>query len=79
LCAGTDPELFFPSNGQRDGEAREICAACVVPSECLDYATGADEFGIWGGLDQDERRNRKRRWQRRQAAAAPVLATHHDA
>jgi integrase/recombinase XerD len=26
MCAGTDPELFFPSNGQRDGEAREICA-----------------------------------------------------
>jgi WhiB family transcriptional regulator, redox-sensing transcriptional regulator len=70
LCVGANAELFFPSNGQRGAEARDICAACGVRGECLDYATGADEIGIWGGLDQDERRNRKRRWQRRQAAAA---------
>ena len=32
-----------------------------VRGDCLNYATEADEFGIWGGLDQQERRNLKRK------------------
>ena len=65
LCVGMDPEEFFPSNGAPATEARRICSACAVRSECLEYATAADEFGIWGGLDQQERRNlrRRHRWQ----------------
>ena len=43
------------------------CAACAVRGKCLNYATAADEFGIWGGLDQQERRNLKRRQHRRNA------------
>jgi WhiB family transcriptional regulator, redox-sensing transcriptional regulator len=60
LCVGEDPEVFFPSNGDSGTKARQICAACGVRDDCLGYAIGADEFGIWGGLDQDERR--KLRW-----------------
>jgi WhiB family transcriptional regulator, redox-sensing transcriptional regulator len=60
LCVGEDPEFFFPSNGDPDTQARQICAACAVRDDCLGYAIGADEFGIWGGLDQDERRNMRR-------------------
>jgi WhiB family transcriptional regulator, redox-sensing transcriptional regulator len=69
LCAGEDPEVFFPSRGDPGAAARQICAACLVRHECLGYATAADEFGIWGGLDQQERRNLKRREKRRHAAA----------
>jgi WhiB family redox-sensing transcriptional regulator len=69
LCAGEDPEVFFPSHGHPGTEARQVCAACRVRSDCRDYATAADEFGIWGGLDQQERRNLKRRRQRKKAAA----------
>jgi Transcription factor WhiB len=68
LCIGEDPAVFFPSNGALGSEARDICASCAVRQQCLSYATAADESGIWGGLDQDERRNLKRR-QRRQASA----------
>jgi len=68
LCIGEDPDVFFPSNGALGSEARDICASCAVRQHCLSYATAADESGIWGGLDQDERRNLKRR-QRRQASA----------
>jgi hypothetical protein len=68
LCIGEDPELFFPSHGDPGTEAREICAACPVRDDCLRYATQADENGIWGGLDQDERRNLKGRQHRRKAA-----------
>ena len=69
LCIGEDPEAFFPSHGAPGTGARQVCAACRVRDECLSYATAADELGIWGGLDQQERRNLKRRQQRRNAAA----------
>jgi len=67
LCVGENPDAFFPSRGDPGIKARRICARCVVQPDCLGYATGADEHGIWGGLDQDERRRLKRR-QRRKAA-----------
>jgi len=68
LCVGEDPDVFFPSQGAPGTKARKICAACPVHQDCLEYATEADEFGIWGGLDQQERRNlRKRRQWRRKA------------
>ena len=43
-------------------EARKICARCPVLRACLAsaMATG-QEYGIWGGLTEDERR-RLRRW-----------------
>jgi WhiB family redox-sensing transcriptional regulator len=69
LCVGEDPEVFFPSHGEPGTDAREICAACPVRGDCLNYATEADEFGIWGGLDQQERRNLKRRRRRMEAAS----------
>ena len=69
LCVGEDPEAFFPSHGDPGTGARQVCAACRVRDECLSYATAADELGIWGGLNQQERRNLKRREQRRNAAA----------
>jgi hypothetical protein len=71
LCVGEDPEAFFPSHGDPGTEARQVCAACPVRDECLRYATAADEFGIWGALDRQERQNLKRRQQRRKTAARP--------
>ena len=70
LCIGGEPDDFFPSNGDPGTEARRICGTCAVRSDCLKYATEADEFGIWGGLDQQERRNLKRKQRRRMEAAA---------
>lgn len=65
LCAGADPELFFPPGDDRASEARHICAICPVRGECLAYAITADEpFGIWGGLDPHERENLRRQLQR---------------
>jgi WhiB family transcriptional regulator, redox-sensing transcriptional regulator len=70
LCVGEDPGVFFPSHGDPGPEAREMCAACRVRGDCLNYATEADESGIWGGLDQRERRNLKRKRRRRMEAAS---------
>lgn len=56
LCAQTDPESFFPEKGGSTREAKKVCLACEVRSECLEYALSNDErFGIWGGLSERER------------------------
>ncbi len=61
LSAQTDPEAFFPEKGGSTREAKKICEACEVRSECLDYALANDErFGIWGGLSERERRRLRR-------------------
>lgn len=61
LCAQTDPEAFFPEKGGSTREAKRVCAACEVKSECLEYALKNDErFGIWGGLSERERRRLKK-------------------
>jgi WhiB family redox-sensing transcriptional regulator len=61
-CSDADTELFFPvgKGGLAAAEARQakqICARCPVRPECLMYALASgQEFGIWGGYDEDERR-----------------------
>lgn len=61
LCAQTDPEAFFPEKGGSTREAKRVCGACEVRSECLEYALANDErFGIWGGLSERERRRLKK-------------------
>lgn len=62
LCAQTDPEAFFPEKGGSTRDAKKVCAACNVRSECLEYALSNDErFGIWGGLSERERRRLRKR------------------
>jgi len=65
-CSGEDPELFFPigSSGpalKQTELAKAICRHCPVSEQCRKWSLEAGvEFGIWGGVDEDER-NRKRR------------------
>ncbi|SDJ95409.1 WhiB family transcriptional regulator, redox-sensing transcriptional regulator [Actinopolyspora mzabensis] len=66
-CRDEDPELFFPVSevgpgAQQVQQAKKICAQCPVSSECLAYAqrTGLD-FGIFGGMTPEERREAGRR------------------
>ena len=60
-CLDADPEAFFHEKGGSTREAKRICAACPVRTECLDHALSNDErFGIWGGLSERERRRAKR-------------------
>ncbi|MCU1632957.1 MAG: WhiB family transcriptional regulator [Micrococcaceae bacterium] len=62
LCAQTDPEAFFPEKGGSTRDAKKVCGACMVRSECLEYALENDErFGIWGGLSERERRRLRKR------------------
>jgi hypothetical protein len=52
---------FFPERG-RLSAARAVCARCPVRTACLEYALAHGEtFGIWGGLNERERRRERRR------------------
>lgn len=51
------PEIsFFPAPGRtaEAQQARQVCAGCLVRTECFE---AADEHGIWGGTSARERRD----------------------
>ncbi len=66
-CIDEDPELFFPIGNhsaarQQIEEAKAVCKGCLVVDICLKYAiNNGEDFGVWGGLSEDERRALKRR------------------
>ncbi len=64
-CRGEDTALFFAPNHLedredkrfREREAKAICVVCPVRIECLKYAVRTrEQHGIWGGLNEAERR-----------------------
>ncbi len=57
-CASVDPEIFFPASSRQPAtEAKQICSACPAQVQCLEYAlVNEEEFGVWGGLTEKERR-----------------------
>ena len=64
-CRGEDPAMFFaPSYFERRAEklgresrAKAICSRCPVREECLEFALRVREpHGVWGGLNEQERR-----------------------
>jgi len=61
-CIGVDPELFFPVGTSDPAlaqveEAKSICRGCEVRADCLEWALGTyQDAGVWGGLDEEERR-----------------------
>ncbi len=58
LCRQVDGEVWYPEKGSSNRDAKQICLACPVKDECLQYALEHDEqFGVWGGLSSAERRN----------------------
>jgi WhiB family transcriptional regulator, redox-sensing transcriptional regulator len=71
-CLSAEPETFFPvgSTGRALDEvsvAKAICRTCGVLDECRDYALATRQpFGVWGGLDEEERRSA---WAAQPAAA----------
>jgi len=60
-CRGMDPDLWFPQRGTSQAEAKAVCAICPVRSECLEYAiANRERYGIFGGLNEGERRGLRR-------------------
>ncbi len=64
-CRGPQSATFFPPSHferkdekeARETRAKAICASCSVRQCCLDYAVRIREpHGIWGGLNEVERK-----------------------
>ena len=64
-CRGPQAVLFFPPNSPerkderfiREADAKAICAECSVIYDCRNFALEIREpHGIWGGLNEHERR-----------------------
>lgn len=62
-CRDEDPELFFPIGNSgpalpQIAAAKRVCDSCPVRDACLDWAMeSGEDFGVWGGLTEDERRD----------------------
>lgn len=60
-CLRADPELFFPVSGRglsqlQTALAKSVCNSCQVLRQCREYALATRQrYGVWGGLDEDER------------------------
>ncbi len=64
-CKGPQLALFYPPSDTerkvqrigRERQAKAICKICPVSNECLDYSIRIQEpHGIWGGMNEVERR-----------------------
>ena len=56
ICCGEDPDIFFPAFGDPGTKARQVCTRCPVRADCLEDGIANDEWGIWGGMDREQRR-----------------------
>ena len=69
-------QLFFPVGNtgaayQQIEEAKAVCRTCKVIDACLKCALDTNQdYGVWGGLSEDERRALKRRAMRARRSQA---------
>jgi WhiB family redox-sensing transcriptional regulator len=50
LCAGADPEVFFPETPAGVQYAKSLCHGCPIRRDCLAGALERREpWGVWGG------------------------------
>ena len=70
-CRDLDTAIFFPETEEAVAAAKAVCAACPVREACLEFAliTRQDD-GVWGGLEENERRRVRRRRQEAARKAA---------
>jgi WhiB family redox-sensing transcriptional regulator len=63
-CKDMDVNEFFPEgpiNRKKVAELKAVCATCPIINECLTVALHNNEYGIWGGTTEFERKNIKRK------------------
>lgn len=65
-CRGAEQSVFFAPDASREERgarlrrlvaAKRVCAGCPVRELCRSYALeNEEEFGVWGGLSEVERK-----------------------
>ncbi|QKW15338.1 WhiB family transcriptional regulator [Verrucosispora sp. NA02020] len=75
ICRDMDGELFFPvgtgpSARNQTEQAKAVCRRCPVQLACLNWALeSGEQFGVAGGMSEDERQALLRRGIRSVATA----------
>ena len=59
-CVGEDPKLWDDDTKELAFQAKPICAECPVRDLCRDWGMDYEEFGIWGGMTEAERRKARK-------------------
>lgn len=60
-CAGLGVARFFPTPGTTTEDATRICSTCPVQQACGAHAIAVSGIvGVWGGLSDHERQQRRR-------------------
>ncbi|MEO6123327.1 MAG: WhiB family transcriptional regulator [Ilumatobacteraceae bacterium] len=69
-CRGENAAMFYPPpfferkdlRVARESLAKSVCASCPVKQSCLGHALRtAEPHGIWGGLNEAERKGLRQR------------------
>jgi len=78
-CEGQDTDIFFPTTEAGEAVAKAYCRECKVRTWCLEVVALPAEgskaksgrYGIFGGLNPEERANLVRARKRRSRARGP--------
>jgi WhiB family redox-sensing transcriptional regulator len=68
--------LFFPVGSSEPAlaqveRAKLVCRGCPVRTDCLEWSlVTCQDAGVWGGLDEEERREIRRARRRSKVAAS---------
>jgi hypothetical protein len=65
LCLVMPSVEFFSMAPKKLKAAKEVCAECMVTQECLEFSVVTEqEYGVWGGQDEEERKPMIRQFQK---------------
>lgn len=60
-CKGKTYLFFAPkaerpqARARREAKAKSLCDACIVQSDCREFARANREYGYWGGESEEDR------------------------
>jgi WhiB family redox-sensing transcriptional regulator len=60
-CKGKTYLFFAPkaerpqARARREAKAKSLCDACIVQSDCREFARTNREYGYWGGESEEDR------------------------
>jgi hypothetical protein len=85
-CAGHDVSMWFPyfdkeqatnetykKSQQNSLRARRICSGCEKRIPCLAYGLQNEQFGIWGGYTERQRKSLRRKFGIQLARKEPII------
>jgi hypothetical protein len=65
-CASIGTSLFYPDNPSNvtvmeKQIIHQTCYSCRIQSQCLEWGLRHEEYGYWGGLSPNQRRELRRK------------------